>query len=116
LDSSKVAVLNNDGKQLEQDLDNLTKSGRKDDNIERLGAWWTSARLEAAHDRQPVAQATLYGGRMALRYTAVVPALMALGFLLLIVYFRSIGGYRQIQLKAEAAQNLAYSAGVGDDP
>jgi MFS family permease len=115
LDSSKVAVLNDDGKQLEQDLEILKKGGRKDDNIERLGAWWATARLEAVHDRQPVSEATLYGGRMALRYTAGVPAMMALGFLLLIVYFRSIGGYRQIHLKSEDAQNLAFSAGVGDD-
>jgi hypothetical protein len=40
---------------------------------------------------------------------------MAVGFLLLMAYFRSIGGYRPIHLKTEDAQSLAYSAGVGDD-
>jgi MFS family permease len=115
LDSSKVAVLEDDGKQLEQDLNTLKTSSRKDANIERLRAWWETARREAVHDHEPVTDATLYGGRMALRYTAAVPVLMALGFLLLIVYFRSIGGYRQIHLKTEDAQKLAYSAGMGDD-
>ena len=115
LDSSKVAVLEDKGDQLTKDLEALKRSGRKDDNLERLRGWWETARFEAARDRQPVSDATLNGGRMALRYTAIVPAVMALGFLLLILYFRSIGGYRQIHLKTEEAQGLAYSAGVGDD-
>jgi hypothetical protein len=115
LDSSKVAVLDDNGKKLEQDLASLTKNGAKDENAERLSAWWNMARLEEDLDRQPVTQATLYGGRMALRYTAMVPAIMAVGFLLLMAYFRSIGGYRPIHLKTEDAQSLAYSAGVGDD-
>jgi len=37
--------------------------------------------------------ARLFGGRMALRWTAVVPAVMAISFLLLVLYFRSKGGY-----------------------
>jgi hypothetical protein len=52
---------------------------------------------------------------MALRYTALVPAAMAVGFLLLIVYFKSMGGYRPIRLSTDDSQTLAYSTGVGDD-
>jgi hypothetical protein len=47
-------------------------------------------------------------------HAAMVPALMAVGFLLLIAYFHSIGGYRPIHLKTEDAQRLVYSAGIGD--
>jgi hypothetical protein len=38
------------------------------------------------------------GSRMALRCTAIVPAFMAIGFLLLIRHFRSKGGYEEIHL------------------
>ena len=41
---------------------------------------------------------------MALRVTAMVPVFMALGFLLLIVYFRAQGGYRQIALSSSDEQ------------
>jgi len=45
-----------------------------------------------------VGAADLHGGRMALRYTALIPATMAVCYLLLILYFKSIGGYRAVEL------------------
>lgn len=51
-----------------------------------------------AEDAGPVQQATLYGGKRALTLTAYVPAAMAFGFLILLVYFVSIGGYKKIEL------------------
>jgi hypothetical protein len=53
---------------------------------------------------------------MALRYTAMVPVAMALGYLLLIGYFRSIGGYRQVPMEPDEIQALSQTAGVADDP
>ncbi len=47
-----------------------------------------------------VHEADLHGGRMALKVTAAVPATMALMYLLLILYFKAKGGYRQVQIKA----------------
>ena len=44
--------------------------------------------------RGPVLAADIYGGRMALKWTALVPAMMAVGYLLLLVYFRLQGGYK----------------------
>ncbi|MEX1230582.1 MAG: MFS transporter [Planctomycetaceae bacterium] len=44
-------------------------------------------------DKQ-VVEATLYGGRMALKWTALVPAMMAVGYLILLLYFKSRGGYK----------------------
>ena len=46
-----------------------------------------------------VHDADLEGGRMALKMTAAVPAAMALLYLLIILYFRARGGYRQLHLE-----------------
>jgi MFS family permease len=48
-----------------------------------------------------VHDADLHGGRMALKITAAVPALMAVLYLLLILYFKAKGGYRQLHLQGE---------------
>ena len=42
-----------------------------------------------------------YGAKTALLYTAVVPAVLAVGFLLLILYFAATGGYKQVHLEDE---------------
>jgi MFS family permease len=47
---------------------------------------------------QPVREAETYGKQQALKVTALIPATMAVGYLLLIVYFRSIGGYRLVEI------------------
>ena len=49
-------------------------------------------------DETTVKDAALHGGRMALKVTAGVPAVMALGYLLLLLYFKSQGGYKAIHL------------------
>ncbi|MEE2777074.1 MAG: MFS transporter [Acidobacteriota bacterium] len=51
-------------------------------------------------DEQAVRDSSFYGGQMALKVTAIVPAVMALGFLFLIAYFRMTGGYRQVALSS----------------
>ncbi len=45
-----------------------------------------------------VKQATKYGGQKALQVTALIPATMALGYLILLVYFRAIGGYKLVEI------------------
>ena len=52
-------------------------------------------------DEQAVADSSLYGGQTALKMTAIVPAIMAAGFLFLMAYFKAKGGYKQITLSAE---------------
>jgi hypothetical protein len=47
-----------------------------------------------------VKQATDYGGQMALKVTAAIPATMAVGYLVLLLYFRSIGGYKLVEIGA----------------
>ncbi len=56
---------------------------------------------ERSADEKVVGAADLHGGRMALRYTGLVPATMAVCYLLLILYFRSIGGYTAVHLDAD---------------
>ncbi len=46
-----------------------------------------------------VVAANLEGGRMALKVTAVVPLTMAVLYLLLIFYFKSKGGYKQVHIE-----------------
>ncbi len=56
---------------------------------------------QRSDDEKLVGAADLYGGRMALRYTGLVPLTMALCYLVLILYFRSIGGYTAVHLDAD---------------
>jgi hypothetical protein len=46
----------------------------------------------------------------------MVPVVMAVGFLLLIGYFKSIGGYRPLAMDPDEVMPLAPVTGVADDP
>lgn len=52
-------------------------------------------------ERAILVEASIRGGQSAFRWTALVPLTMALGYLLLIFYFRAQGGYKAIQLERE---------------
>jgi hypothetical protein len=73
----------------------------------------------AAVDVPAVKTANIYGGRMALRYTAIIPACMALGFLVLLIYYRSIGGYKVLNIDGTVAEghpeNTGPPPGEGSD-
>jgi len=79
---------------------------------QKLVDWWDSARPSATHDQPLVTGATLYGGQMALTYTAAVPATMALGYLLLILYFKARGGYSAQVLTGHAAEDEKFTGGT----
>jgi MFS family permease len=51
--------------------------------------------------KQPVADASIHGGQMALKWTALIPLTMAIGYLILLLYFRSKGGYEQVHLEVK---------------
>src|SRR5262249_11812668 len=101
LDGSKVALLLSDPvkdkngepipgtrQSLVDDLKRLQAAGRVDKNVNALSDWWeNTASPKEEVDKKPVADAQLFGGRMALMCTAAVPAAMAIGYLLLILYF-----------------------------
>ena len=101
LDGAKVGTLDDKGKKLAGELDVLAKAGSSDKNLEALQTWWTSAQETASADEAPVKAATLHGSRMALKLTAIVPAIMAVCYIILILYFKSIGGYKPVYLDGE---------------
>ena len=61
----------------------------------------TAAELTPAEEE--VLEARIVGGRMALKWTAVVPLAMAVGYLILLIYFRATGGYKQVHITAADA-------------
>jgi hypothetical protein len=79
---------------------------------QELAQWWNSyGAPNRAEDREPVEEAGLFGGRMALLLTAAVPATMAVLYLLLILYFRARGGYKVekvVHHAGEAADTAAW--------
>jgi MFS family permease len=76
------------------------RSGEKvPESLVQLKRWWDDiARDHQKEDKQPVEKARIYGGQMALKWTAVVPAIMFVGYLMLVLYFRAHGGYKTIEI------------------
>lgn len=54
---------------------------------------------ELDEGEKTVRSAVIFGARMSLKWTALVPVLMAMGYLLLILYFKAKGGYRQVHIE-----------------
>jgi MFS family permease len=101
LDGAKVGVLNDNGKELDNVTAALAKDKKTDANHEKLVAWWQTAKPTAEADSKPVTAATLEGGKMALKVTAAVPAIMAILYLGLILYFKAVGGYKALHVTGE---------------
>jgi len=130
LDNGKVGVLDNyeDIKQKERqgtltseqqmlqlqiDLNLLAQQHRQDEPLEKRLQWWQSVgEPNASKDYPRVKEARLYGGKTALTWTAAVPALMALGYLLFIFYFRARGGYEAEVLIGHKARDEEFTGGV----
>ena len=120
LDGAKVEVLTEQAAgewtpaaDLQANVDNVRNAGESLEDhkqLNRLYQWWQTAEPYKAEDRKPIETASIFGGRMALKWTSVVPAFMLVGYLLLVVYFRMSGGYSTVQL----SQSGDESAG-GDD-
>ena len=49
---------------------------------------------------------------MALKWTALVPLMMAIGFGLLFVYFQMTGGYQAIELRGHHPEGEEFTGGV----
>jgi len=59
-----------------------------------------------------VESARIHGGQMALTKTAYIPAAMAVGYLILVIYFRAKGGYKVEVLHGQKAEGEHYTGGV----
>jgi MFS family permease len=98
LDGKKAAVLEDGGKEAQRALD-LMRSDKATNpkavaEQESLVTWWDTAAATAANDKKLVEAAGLFGGRQALKLTALVPAAMLLCYLALLGWFKSRGGYQ----------------------
>lgn len=95
LDGQKVDAIGDKGKQLAEDL------AKKPDepNLKKLSTWYSKVEAPNVDKDQPiVSDAVVHGGKQALKITAAVPATMAACYLLLVFYFASKGGYKQVHI------------------
>jgi hypothetical protein len=65
----------------------------------KLSAAQSTAAADRTPDQQALAEASIIGDRKTLKADAFIPLTMAGIFLLLMLYFKSIGGYRQVALE-----------------
>ncbi|MBM4071756.1 MAG: MFS transporter [Planctomycetes bacterium] len=99
-------------KELTLTLRQLRESTRKEPK--ELAAWWEDNKQYAADDANPVEKATLFGGQMALQLTAIVPAIMAVLYLVLILYFRVFhGGYKPVVIDEVKSMDAAMEKALG---
>jgi MFS family permease len=91
-DLETIARLEKEGKPVEPKLK---------DNLVKLQKWWDEeGEPNYKADKPKLDEARLFGAKQALLYTAAVPAVLAVGFLLLLIYFMATGGYKQVHLEA----------------
>ena len=110
LDGAKVGVVSEQppATTLTSDVKLKTEQDRLDDETKKLNDWWiTEAKSTGKADAEFIEAANIYGGKMALKWTAAVPLSMFVGYLVLFLYFQSTGGY-----VAEHLESL--DSGAGD--
>jgi MFS family permease len=123
LDGARVGVLLGDpgenngmGKKLETDIQNYTsKGGKLTDNqsLYNLNTWWEAeGKPNSSHDLPVIERVRLHGGKQALTWTAYVPGAMAVGYLLLVLYFLLLGGYKAEVLVGHAAEDEEFTGGT----
>lgn len=116
LDGAKVGVLDDGGKEATRALEVMKKDPNSTPeaiaNQTKLVEWWNTAKGSAGTDQKLVTDASLYGGRMALRLTAIVPATMALIYLGMILYFKTKGGYKAKEIISKHEEALLMTGGV----
>lgn len=107
LDGAKKGVLEDNAKELNRVNELLAKEGKTDENQAKLTKWWEEASKTAVEDKPQVTAAELEGGKAALRLTSYVPAAMAALYLVLILAFQAMGGYKAIHVNDEAEHSSA---------
>jgi len=101
LDGAKVGVVSDNGAELDRVTQLLADNNKTDENHASMVTWWTAAKEHADADKGPVQEAGLYGGRMALKITSYVPLTMAVLYFLILLYFKSKGGYKAKHVDGE---------------
>ncbi|TWU05884.1 MFS transporter [Stieleria varia] len=91
IDGSKAGMLSDNGEAVLSDVE-IAGDRIQEDEFKGLRAqaeWWEANKEFADVDAGPVAEATLHGSRMAIRVTALVPAAMAILYLILLLGFKA---------------------------
>ena len=104
LDGHKVGVIKDNGAKLASEIEILNKLGDTE-SLATLATWWDTAKTTAESDKGPVLEAGLYGGQQAFKLTSIIPLTMGIAYLILIIYFRSRGGYRAVEIKEPATES-----------
>jgi hypothetical protein len=117
LDGSKVATLADNGSALDTSVQEFTKehgalTADKDKALWSRYEWWQMARDYAGGDKALVLGAILFAGQMALIVTAANPAILAIGYLILILIFRLRGGYKAEVLVGHKAEDEKFTGGT----
>ena len=68
----------------------------------KLGAAQAVAASQRTPEQQAVAEASIAGDRKTLKADSFIPATMAAVYLLLLLYFKAIGGYKTVHIEAAA--------------
>jgi MFS family permease len=88
-----IVKLKAENKQVEEKLEKTLNAQKE---------WWTKDGLpHFDDDTGSLKKARNTGAKTALLYTAAVPLMLAIGFMLLIAYFYATGGYKQVHLEGE---------------
>ena len=92
-----IARLKKENKKVEEKLEQT---------LEKQRLWWeVEGQPNFSTDEAKLDESQLVGSKQALLYTAIVPAALAAGFLLLILYFAATGGYTQVHLDSHAPRD-----------
>jgi MFS family permease len=104
-DKSKETTLETELARIEKDKSEGKKVEEQlDKSLHKTKKWWDDeGKPHYEADKGPLKEARTFGARMALLYTAVVPAAMAIGFLILVLVFKLQGGYAQVHLEEQEA-------------
>ena len=91
IDGAKAGMLADNGEAITSDVeiagDRINEEEFK--GLKEQYDWWNANKEFAESDAGPVNEATLHGSRMAIRVTALVPATMAVLYLILLVGFKA---------------------------
>jgi MFS family permease len=125
LDGSKVGVLDLATTPTTSDdyVFNQGELKRRFEQDPKLRKWWEGpvasgkpAEDFKTEDKPPIDLATLFGGQMALAWTAVVPATMAVLYFALIVYFWTQGGYKAVGVHEQKEPERGEAGTYGEEP
>ncbi|MEM9645916.1 MAG: MFS transporter [Planctomycetota bacterium] len=90
IDGAKGKMLADNGEEIDNDREVAGESWEDEryDETRKQYDWWQSNKEFAEVDQKPVGEATLFGSRMALRVTALVPCTMAVLYIILLLVFK----------------------------